>query len=132
MRQAIKDWHTGSKGRAVRGFFHRHWPSLAFIVCFAILGSIILRVSDLAEQNRALVTGTRSALIAACENNRGPLNKYFMNQLAESRGHGVDYYRKLFPDFPPEQLRKSILRQRGQLKSVIAVTDPTACADQYR
>lgn len=85
-------------------------------------------LSDTAELSQETV----NALVDACETNREPIQTYFKTQLAESTRRGIDYYEQRFPDFPPGELRRLIHKQRQQLRAVVEVYDPTACADQYR
>jgi hypothetical protein len=101
--------------------------ALAAIIFLASL-TVVRTLSETADLSQATV----DALIAACQNSRTPLNKYFSDQLAESESHGIDYYRQRFPDYPPAELRRQIKKQRERLRAVVTVTDPATCADQYR
>ena len=114
------------------------WQIVISVVCvlfvIAIVGAsaALVRNYDTAAQTRDLAESTRSALIQACENNRGPLHEYFAGQLHQSESHDLSYYRQRFPGFPPNELRRLIQRQRGNLRDVVSVTNPKACAAQYR
>jgi hypothetical protein len=101
--------------------------ALSFVIFLASL-TVVRTLDQTAELSQATV----SALIDACETSRTPLNKYFSDQLAESESHGIDYYRQRFPDYPPQELRRQIKKQRERLRDVVTVVDPATCADQYQ
>ena len=114
------------------------WQIVISVVCvlfvIAIVGAsaALVRNYDTAAQTRDLAESTRTALIQACQNNRGPLNDYFARQLKSSLNHDLAYYRQRFPGFPPGELRRLIRKQRDNLRDVVHVTNPDTCASQYQ
>ena len=98
------------------------------IVGLGVLGTVIgvklaggVSASDLQQR-----------LIESCTVTRVPLHDYFSDQLAESESHSIAYYRERFPDFPTDELRAAITKQRRNLRALVDTFDPGTCADAYR
>jgi hypothetical protein len=100
---------------------------IGYIAIVVSLTAIFTGFASL-KQSRDLT----NALIEACETNRPPQQAFYASQLAESEAHGINYYRQRFPDFPPDELRAAIKKQRDQLRTLVDALDPSGCEEQYR
>lgn len=76
-------------------------------------------------------TDLKESLITACETNRTPLQVFFSNQLRQSERVTIREYQAAFPAFDPDEIKRSILNSRRNLRGLLETYDPSRCVEQY-
>jgi hypothetical protein len=100
MRQAFRDWHEGQRGTAIKGFFKREWPVIAWAVSFTLIAIGIFQVDDFGDK-------LRDSAVSGCERQnevRQALRQQFTLEIKESR----DIPSEFFPAVPQQQLQELI------------------------
>jgi hypothetical protein len=123
MRQAVQDWHI-SKRKAVKGFFRREWPVIAFIVCFGLIAIGIVQVQTFQDQ-------LRDSAVAGCERQnevRRAVRAQLTSEIEQTRR--VDYS-QLFPTIPPTQIDRLISEGNEQARRQRAALPDADCESLY-
>jgi hypothetical protein len=124
MRQAVRDWHSGKRGTAVKGFFKREWPVIAWLVSFALIAVGIAQVNNVQDK-------LRDSSVAGCERQnqvRQALRSQLTVEIRESQT--VDYS-EIFPDVPPATLNRLIEENIEQMKEQRAGIPDADCEAAY-
>jgi hypothetical protein len=124
MREAIRDWHSGRRGTAVKGFFKREWPVIAWLVSFALIAVGIAQVNNVQDK-------LRESAVAGCERQndvREAIRSQITAEIQESRH--VDYS-EIFPDVPPAELYRLISESNDRLRDQRANIPNADCEAAY-
>jgi hypothetical protein len=123
MRQAVQDWHI-SKRKAVKGFFRREWPVIAFIVCFGLIAIGIVQVQTFQDQ-------LRDSAVAGCERQnevRQAVRAGLTSEIEQTRR--IDYS-QLFPTIPPTQIDRLIQEGNERARRQRAALPDADCESLY-
>jgi hypothetical protein len=123
VRQAVKDWHI-SKRKAVKGFFKREWPIIAFIVCFSLIAVGIFQVQSFQDE-------LRDSAVAGCERQNEVRKAVRMQLTSEIRETRRIDYSELFPTIPPTQIDRLISEGNEQARRQRAAIPDADCEALY-
>jgi hypothetical protein len=134
MKQAIKDWHAGRHGAAVRGFFKREWLVIAWVCSFLLIGIAIVQneqrsteIERVARETDALAEELRSSLLQSCLESRTPLVGYFHDEIASTRALTAEQ----FPGISPPDFAALQAEKIDRIKAVVVALQPSQCQELY-
>jgi hypothetical protein len=108
MRQAFRDWHEGKRGTAIKGFFKREWPIIAWAVSFTLIAIGIFQVDSFGDT-------LRDSVIEGCERQnevREALRHQFTLEISENRHIPAEF----FPDVPRRDFERLI---QGSVRTLV-------------